>query len=278
MDVAQEREEAARLRGEQGHHVRFHRGVEADAFAAGADQDGARAGALDDARGLQTLIAGGDIGDVVGGVDLVPDHRRQRLGDQDEPPARQDLDGGAEAAADLAAPRSGRVDHGVGGHHRTVGRANSGDPPAGSGDRGDGFAGTDPGAAPDGGPQQSGGGEDGLHLGVLRIVDATGEAGGDVGFELADTVDAFGADADCRLACGERVQGGETFGGARDDQAALVLELDRLRAQFLARLVPEVTAEPGQLQLRAGLLVGEQDRSPPPGWWCPRRRGPGRAP
>lgn len=112
---------------------------------------------------------------------------------------------------------------------------------------------------PDRGAQQRGRREDGLHLGVLRVVDAAGEAGRAVGFEFADVLDGLGADARGRPARGERVQGPEGFGRARDDQAALGLQFEGVRAEFLARLVPEVTAEPGQLQFGAGLLVGEKD-------------------
>ncbi len=98
------------------------------------------------------------------------------------------------------------------GEHRAVGRAHSGDPAPGSGDGGGGLPGVQPGPAPDGGPQQGGRREDGLDLGVLRVVDAAGESGGAVRFEVGGAVDAYGTDSGRRLALREGVEGGEGFG------------------------------------------------------------------
>ena len=50
-------------------------------------------------------VAGGDVGDVVGGVHLVPDHPRQRLGDQDEAAARQHRNRPARARSTRSPPQ-----------------------------------------------------------------------------------------------------------------------------------------------------------------------------
>ena len=65
-------------------------GLEAHPLPARADEHGAAARCPRRRRGLQALgRAAGDVGDVVGGVDLVPDQRPERLGHQDEAAPRQ---------------------------------------------------------------------------------------------------------------------------------------------------------------------------------------------
>ncbi len=59
---------------------------------------------------LQAGRAAGHVGHVVGGVDLVPDQHRQRLGDHDEPAARQHRQRQPGPLGDLPGPGAGRVD------------------------------------------------------------------------------------------------------------------------------------------------------------------------
>ncbi len=97
-----------------------------------------------------------------------------------------------------------------------------------------------------------------LHLGVLRVVDTARDAWGEVGFDVPDPGDRFDADTGRFLACGERAECREVLGGARDDQAALVFELEGVRSEFPAGLVPQGAAQARQGEFGAGFLVGEE--------------------
>src|SRR5580765_877827 len=119
-DLAEEREESARLRGQPTYDEWVQSVVESHSLAARPDQDGAASRALDDARRLKAGVAGGHVGDVVGRVDLVPHPGPDRRGDEYEPATGQDRDRRREGVAEQAPPRSRGVDDGVGVDRRPV--------------------------------------------------------------------------------------------------------------------------------------------------------------
>ncbi len=252
----QHREELDGLRREATEHLHRQGAVEADPLPAGADEDRARRGALDHGRGLQRGGAARHVGDVVRRVHLVPHHARQRFGDEDEAAAGQDGQVRPGEPGHLAAPGAGRVHHVRG--TQVAGRgADAPDLAVRAGeDRGDLLAGAHPGAR---GAQQVGGGEGGLDLGVLGVVDAPGEAGGEVRLEVAESVggDLVRGDARRALRRGEVPQGLHARGAGGDDEAALGLVLDR-RGELVGQLAPQAGGEQGQVELGSGFLVGDQ--------------------
>lgn len=117
-DPGQDREQGGGLGRQAAQHLGRQRAVETDPFPAGTDQDGARRGALDHRRGLQRRRTAGDIGHIVGRVDLAPHHPRQRFRDEHETAAWQHRKPDAREPGELAAPGTGRIDH-VRGMHLT---------------------------------------------------------------------------------------------------------------------------------------------------------------
>jgi hypothetical protein len=90
------------------------------------------------------------------------------------------------------------------------------------------------------GAQELGGGHGGLDLGVLRVVEGSGEAGREVGFEVAEAVggDLVRLDARLRLAFGEGAQCGQGGPVGCDDETALALVLG-LRWECSGQLAPQ---------------------------------------
>ena len=109
-DIAQEREQRDRPPRDHRRGAQVEAAVEADEFTAGPEQDRPAARALDHRRGEQAGLVALDVGHVARLVDLVPDERPERFGDQDVPTPRDDRHRGAHQSARLRAERPGRDD------------------------------------------------------------------------------------------------------------------------------------------------------------------------
>lgn len=126
---------------------------------------------------------------------------------------------------------------------------------------GDGGPGAESGAGPPGGTQQPGRAS-GLDLGVLRVVDAAGEPGGESGLQVVEGVarHGHGVDTGEPLPRGEVRQGAQPAGAGGDDQAALGFVLVRGGPGVLlgGQFAPQPSGEQGQFEFGAGFLVGDQ--------------------
>jgi hypothetical protein len=196
----------------------------------------------------------------------VPDQRRQRLGDQDVAAARADREAGAEALRGQPAPRPGGVDDRADGHLAAAG-ADAGEPPAVPGHRGEHLgAPGERGAEAPGLGQLPGRRQHRLHLAVLRVAHAAGHGRGDPRFGRgqARRVKRLCPHPGRPLPPGELAQRGELRLIARDDHAALGIELE-LIAIGGGKLGPQRQAAQRQPELGARQLVRDEDVAFPAG-------------
>ena len=218
-------------------------------------------GSFDNGRGLKARGVGSDIGDIVGGIDLVPDKWRQWLGHEDESAPGQDRHMHSGECSDLATPRAGgvddvtRVDHALRGAH--------------TGDRAFGVA-IDADDLHIGHDtrtvltscriEQVRCGEHGLHLHVLRIEHAASEVRRDMGLGLRQIAsrDGLGNNAVRALTASELDEMVEGLLAGRDDETALGIELTG-STDLISESGPGSATMQCEIELGSGLLIGDED-------------------
>src|SRR5690606_5383809 len=107
-DPGERREEGDRAGRQPPDRLDVEAVVEADELPGRADEDRAGRRPLHHGGGLQARLVAGDVVEVVGGVDLVADQQADRLGDEDDAPARGQRYVGTGRRGDLT-PRGPRV-------------------------------------------------------------------------------------------------------------------------------------------------------------------------
>ncbi len=107
-----------------------------------------------------------------------------------------------------------------------------------------------------------GGGQGGLDLGVLGVVESSGQPRGEVRLQFAEPLagDLLGEDAGAGLPGREGAQRLLPFGRSGDHQAALVLVLD-VGAELGGEFAPESARVQGEVEFGTGLLVGDEQVS-----------------
>ncbi len=113
-----------------------------------------------------------------------------------------------------------------------------------------------------GGAQQGRRRAGGLDLGVLRVVDASGEAGRQVRFPVGEFGGGHvvGGDAGGALPVREGAERGESGLVGRDDETALGLVLDvGLRGEGRGEFAPEPGGQEREVELGSGFLVGDEE-------------------
>ena len=108
--------------------------------------------------------------------------------------------------------------------------------------------------------QQRGGREHRLDLEVLRVEHAAGEVVGEVRLVVVQPVgrDRLGGHAGVALPVRERPQRPQVGIGEGDDQSALLVQLEAVRAVLDREVEPQLPGRQGQAELGAGPLVGHE--------------------